>query len=74
MMACSVFAADTEIKAQLNFPSLLQSFVGMFTNRCGLVPAPIENLKVPPEIAAYVESMLAASCVGTPKQVATLRG
>ncbi len=71
MMACSVFAADTEAEAQFHFSSLVQSFVGMVTNRRGLVPAPVENLKVAPEIAAHVESMLAASCVGTPEQVAT---
>ena len=70
MMACSVFAADTEAEAQYHFSSLVQSFVGMVTNQRGLVPAPVEDLKVPPEIAAHVESMLAASCVGTPDQVA----
>jgi len=71
MMACSVFAADTEAEAQFHFSSLVQSFVGMVTNRRGLVPAPVEDLKVAPEIASHVESMLAASCVGTPEQVAT---
>ena len=71
MMACSVFAAETEAEAQFHFSSLVQSFVGMVTNQRGLVPAPIENLKVAPEIAAHVEAMLAASCVGTPDQVAT---
>jgi len=71
MMACSVFAADTEAEAQFHFSSLVQSFVGMVPNQRGLVPAPVENLKVSPEIAAHVESMLAASCVGTPDQVAT---
>lgn len=70
MMACSVFVADTEAEARFHFSSLVQSFVGMVTNRRGLVPAPIENLKIPPEIAAHVEPMLAASCVGTPEQVA----
>jgi luciferase family oxidoreductase group 1 len=70
MMACSVFAAETEDEAQFHFSSLVQSFVGMVTNQRGLVPAPIENLKVAPEIAAHVEAMLAASCVGTPEQVA----
>lgn len=71
MMACSIFAADTEAEAQFHFSSLVQSFVGMVTNRRGLVPAPVEDLKVAPEIAAHVESMLAASCVGTPDQIAT---
>ena len=70
MMACSIFAAETEAEARFHFSSLVQSFVGMVTNRRGLVPAPIEDLKVAPEIAAHVESMLAGSCVGTPEQVA----
>lgn len=71
MMACSVFAADTEAEARFHFSSLVQSFVGMVTNQRGLVPAPVEGLKVAPEIAAHVEQMLAASCVGTPDQIAT---
>ncbi len=71
MRACSIFVADTEAEARFHVSSLVQSFVGMVTNQRGLVPAPIEDLKVPPEIAAHVESMLAASCVGTPDQVAT---
>jgi len=71
MMACSVFTAETEDEARYHFSSLVQSFVGMVTNQRGLVPAPVEDLKVAPEIAAHVESMLAASCVGTPDQVAT---
>ena len=70
MMACSIFAAETEAEARFHFSSLVQSFVGMVTNRRGLVPLPIEDLKVAPEIAAHVESMLAGSCVGTPEQVA----
>ena len=70
MMACSIFAAETEAEARFHFSSLVQSFVGMVTNRRGLVPAPIEDLKVAPEIATQVESMLAGSCVGTPEQVA----
>ena len=70
MMACSIFAAETEAEARFHFSSLVQSFVGMVTNRRGLVPAPIEDLKVAPEIATHVESMLAGSCVGTPEQVA----
>ena len=70
MMACSIFAAETEAEARFHFSSLVQSFVGMVTNRRGLVPAPIEDLKIAPEIATHVESMLAGSCVGTPEQVA----
>ncbi|MEP4052260.1 MAG: LLM class flavin-dependent oxidoreductase [Litorimonas sp.] len=70
MMACNVFAADTETEAQFHFSTLVQAFVGMVTNMRGLVKAPIENYKVPPQIAAHVEPMLAGSAVGTPDQIA----
>lgn len=69
MMACNVFAADTEAEAQFHFSTLVQAFVGMVTNMRGLVKAPIEDYKVPPQIAAHVEPMLAGSAVGTPDQV-----
>ncbi len=71
IMACNVFAAETEAEAQFHFSSLVQSFVGMVTGKRGLVPAPIVDLKVPPHIAGHVEAMLSGSAVGTPEQVAT---
>jgi len=71
MMACNVFAADTEAEAQFHFSTLIQAFVGIVTNRRGLIPPPVENLKVPPQIAAHVEPMLAGSAVGTAEQVAS---
>ena len=70
MMACNVFAADTEAEAKFHFSTLIQAFVGMVTNKRGLVPPPVEDLKVPPQIAAHVESMLQGSAVGTPDQIA----
>lgn len=70
IMACNVFAADTEAEAQYHFSTLIQAFMGMVTGQRGLAPAPVENLTVPPEIAAHIEPMLAASAVGTPEQVA----
>ena len=70
MMACNVFAADTEAEAQYHFSSLIQSFMGMVTGRRGLVPPPVKGLTVPPDIAAHIEPMLAGSAVGTPEQVA----
>lgn len=70
MMACNVFAADTEAEARFHFSTLVQAFVGIVTNTRGLIPAPVEDLKVPPEIAAHIEPMLAGSAVGTPVQVA----
>lgn len=70
MMACNVVAAETEAEAQFHFSTLIQAFIGIITNTRGLVPAPVKDLKVPPQLAPHVESMLAASAVGTPDQVA----
>ena len=70
MMACNVFTADTEAEAQFHFSTLLQAFVGMVTNRRGLIAAPIENYQVPEHVRAHVEGMLQGSAVGTPDQVA----
>ena len=69
-MACNIFAADTEAKAQFYFSTLLQAFVGMVTNRRGLISPPIENYHVPENIRPHVEGMLQGSAVGTPDQVA----
>ena len=69
IMACNVFAADTEAEAQFHFSTLVQAFSRMVTNMRGLVPPPVENLKVPPQIAAHIEPMLAGSAVGTPDQI-----
>ena len=70
MMAVNVFAAETEDEANYHFSTLIQAFVGMVTNNRGPIPAPIENLEVPPQIAAHVQGMLQGSAVGTPEQVA----
>lgn len=69
MMACNVFAAETEADAQYHFSTLIQAFVGIVTNTRGLIPAPVQDLKVPPHIAAHVEPMLAGSAVGTSDQI-----
>ena len=68
MMAVNVFAAETEDEANYHFSTLIQAFVGMVTNNRGPIPAPIENLVVPPQIAAHVQGMLQGSAVGTPEQ------
>ena len=70
MMACNVFAADTEAEAQFHFSTLIQAFVGIVTNTRGLIPPPVEGFKAPAQIAAHIEPMLAGSAVGTPEQVA----
>lgn len=70
MMACNVFAADTEDEAQFHFSTLIQAFIGIITNQRGLIPAPVENLEVPAQLRPHIETMLQGSAVGTPDQVA----
>ncbi len=69
MMACNVFAAETEDEAKFHFTTLLQAFIGIITNTRGLIPAPVEGFSVPPELRPHVESMLACSAVGTKEQI-----
>ena len=69
MMACNVFAAESEDEAKFHFTTLLQAFIGIITNTRGLIPAPVEGFSVPPELRPHVESMLACSAVGTKEQV-----
>ncbi len=70
MMACNVFAADTEEDAYYHFSTLVQAFVGIITNQRGLTPRPVRGFKVPQHIASHVESMLQVSAVGTVETVA----
>ncbi len=69
MMACNVFAAETQAEAQYHFSTLIQAFMGMVTGQRGLAKPPVEGLTVPPQIAAAIEPMLAGSAVGTPEQI-----
>lgn len=70
MMACNVFAAETEDEAQFHFSTLIQAFIGIITNSRGLIPPPIKNLEVPAQIAPHVQAMLQGSAVGTTEQIA----
>ena len=70
MMACNVFAADTDEDAHYHFSSLVQAFVGIITNRRGLGRPPVKNYQVPAEIVGHLESMLQISAVGTVETVA----
>lgn len=75
MMACNVFAADTDEEAHFHFSTLIQAFVGIITNTRGLTRPPVENFlvenfEISPQIAAHVESMLQISAVGTADTVA----
>lgn len=70
MMACNVFAADTDEQANYHFSTLVQAFVGIVTNNRGLSRRPVENYQVPAEVAPHVENMLQVSAVGTAETVA----
>jgi luciferase family oxidoreductase group 1 len=74
MLACNVFAADTEEEARYHFSTLVQAFVGIVTNQRGLTRKPIDNFEVPAHVAPHVESMLQVSAVGTADQVAERLG
>ena len=69
MMACNVFAADTDEEAYYHFSTLQQAFVGIITNQRGLARRPVENYQVPAQIAAHLETMLQVSAVGTPHKI-----
>ncbi len=69
IMACNIFASDTEDEARFHFSTLVQAFIGIITNQRGLIPPPIENFEVPAHIAPHVEAMLQGSAVGTPDQI-----
>ncbi|GHB02755.1 alkane 1-monooxygenase [Algimonas arctica] len=70
MMACNVFAADTEEDAQYHFSTLVQAFVGIITNQRGLTCRPVKDFEVPPHVKSHVEAMLQVSAVGTVDMVA----
>lgn len=70
MMACNIFAADTEAEAKFHFSTLLQAFVGIVTNSRGLIAPPVENYQLPEALRPPIEGMLQGSAVGTPEQVA----
>lgn len=69
MFAANVFAADTQSEAEYHFSSLQQAFVRMVTGNRAQLPAPVENLEIPPQIQQQTDMMLAASAVGTKEQV-----
>lgn len=70
MMACNVFAADTDEEAHFHFSTLVQAFVGIITNNRGLTRRPQHGFEVPPSIAPHVQAMLQVSAVGTVDAVA----
>ena len=70
MMACNIFAADTDEAADYHFSTLIQAFVGIITNQRGLTPRPVHNLEVPAAIQPHLENMLQCSAVGTVDNVA----
>lgn len=74
MMACNVFAAETDEEARFHFTTLLQAFVGIVTNTRAPIPAPKEGYQLTPELNAHIQPMLQGSAVGNPDQVAERLG
>ncbi|NNE58456.1 MAG: LLM class flavin-dependent oxidoreductase [Hellea sp.] len=70
IMACNVFAAETEDEARFHFSTLIQAFIGIISGRRGLTPKPTETLDIPAAIKPHLEAMLQCSAVGTGEQVA----
>lgn len=70
MMACNVFAADTEEDAHYHFSTLVQAFVGIITSQRGLTRRPVKGYEVPPHVKSHVDAMLQVSAVGTVDTVA----
>ena len=70
IMACNIYAADTEDEARFHFSTLIQAFIGIITNQRRLTPRPVEHVEVPPAIRPHLEAMLQGSAVGTVDQVA----
>lgn len=70
MMACNVFAAETQGEADYHFSTLKQAFVGIITGQRGLTRHPVENYEVPAEVKPHVDAMLQVSAVGTAEAVA----
>ena len=71
MVACNIFAADTEAEAKFQFSTLLQAFLNIMTNQRGLTPKPRENVEVPAAIQPRLAEMLRFTAIGTPQQVAS---
>ncbi len=69
MFACNVFAADTQEEANYHFSSLQQAFARMVTGQRGLFPKPVENLELPAHVQNHIDTMLAATAVGTKEQI-----
>ena len=69
MMACNVFAADTEAEAKFHATTLEQAFIGIITNTRGLIPAPVEGFEVPAELRPHLNAMLACTAIGSAEQV-----
>jgi len=74
MVACNVFAADTEDEAKFQFSTLLQAFTRMLTNQRGLTPKPSRAFDVPDYIRPKLAEMLQFSAIGTGAQVAEQLG
>ena len=71
MLGFNMFAADTDVEAQLRASSWQQSFVNLRSGRPGRLPPPVENYrqKVGAAENALLDSVLSCAAVGAPETV-----
>ena len=71
MLGFNVFAADTDVEANLLASSMQQAFVNLRTGRPGLLPPPVEGYlnQLPPPARAMLDEVLSCSAVGSPATV-----
>lgn len=71
MLACNVYAAETEAEARFHMSSHQQSFARLRTGTPGPMPKPVENIEelLDPGVLAMVNHALSVSACGAPDMV-----
>ena len=69
--AFNIFAADSDVEAELLASSMQQSFVSMRTGTPRRLPPPVPGFResLPPQLRTMLETVLEASSVGSPETV-----
>lgn len=72
MLGFNVFAADTDGEARLRATSMQQAFVNLRSGRPSQLPPPVSDYlnRIGPQEKALLDSVLAASAIGSPDTVA----
>jgi len=71
MLACNVYAAETEAEARFHMSSHQQSFARLRTGTPGPMPKPVENIEelLDPGVLSMVNHALSVSACGSPAMV-----